>query len=128
MSTTELTTKVSDLHELKRMREDLEAEITALEDQLKQHMTEQGEAGRWHHHLVINSTGSDFDDIYAEKKERHMNAFVMNQINKLRKRFPNLSQSAEAKFRDHIEKSRRKSMQGFHRKLGKKTSPDVEFL
>lgn len=69
-----------------------------------------------------------FDDIYAEKKERHMNAFVMNQINKLRKRFPNLSQSAEAKFRDHIEKSRRKSMQGFHRKLGKKTSPDVEFL
>ena len=42
MSTTELTTKVSDLQELKRMREDLEAEITALEDQLKQHMTEQG--------------------------------------------------------------------------------------
>ena len=69
-----------------------------------------------------------FDDIYADKKERHMNAFIINQINKLRKRFPNMSQSAEAKFRDHIEKSRRRSMQRFHKKLGKKASPDVEFL
>ena len=42
MSTTELNTTVSDLQELKRMREDLEAEITALEDQLKAHMTENG--------------------------------------------------------------------------------------
>ena len=42
MSTTELETKVTDLQELKRMREDLEAEITALEDQLKAHMTENG--------------------------------------------------------------------------------------
>lgn len=69
-----------------------------------------------------------FDDIYADKKERHMNAFIINQINKLRKRFPNMSQSAEAKLRDHIEKNRRKSMQRFHKKLGKKASPDVEFL
>ena len=42
MSTTELETKVTDLQELKRMREDLEAEITALEEQLKDHMTENG--------------------------------------------------------------------------------------
>ena len=42
MSTVELETKVNDLQELKRMREDLEAEITALEDILKNHMTEKG--------------------------------------------------------------------------------------
>lgn len=42
MSTVELTTKVSDLQELKRMREDLEAEITEIENQLKAHMTEEG--------------------------------------------------------------------------------------
>lgn len=42
MSTKELETKVTDLQELKRMREDLEAEIAALEDSLKQHMTEKG--------------------------------------------------------------------------------------
>ena len=41
MSTVELTTKVTDLQELKRMKEDLEAEITAIEDQLKAYMTEQ---------------------------------------------------------------------------------------
>jgi len=42
MSTNELETKVTDLQELKRMKEDLEAEITALEDQLKAYMTEEG--------------------------------------------------------------------------------------
>ncbi len=42
MSTTELETKVTDLQELKRMREDLEAEIAAIEDTLKAHMTEAG--------------------------------------------------------------------------------------
>lgn len=42
MSTTELETKVTDLQELKRMKEELEAEITALEDALKEHMTEKG--------------------------------------------------------------------------------------
>ena len=42
MSTVELENKVNDLQELKRMREDLDAEITALEDLLKGHMTEQG--------------------------------------------------------------------------------------
>lgn len=42
MSTTELETKITDLQELKRMREDLDAEITTLEDQLKAHMTDEG--------------------------------------------------------------------------------------
>lgn len=30
-----------------------------------EHMTEQGETGRWHHHLVINATGSDYDEILS---------------------------------------------------------------
>ena len=30
-----------------------------------EHMTEQGEEGRWHHHLVVNATGSDFEEIRA---------------------------------------------------------------
>ena len=42
MSTVELETKVTDLQELKRMREDLEAEITAIEDALKAYMTDKG--------------------------------------------------------------------------------------
>jgi predicted phage-related endonuclease len=42
MSTVELETKCTDLQELKRMKEELEAEITAIEDALKGHMTEAG--------------------------------------------------------------------------------------
>jgi len=30
-----------------------------------EHMTEQGEEGRWHHHLVLNATGSDYEEIRA---------------------------------------------------------------
>lgn len=69
-----------------------------------------------------------FDDIYADKKDRHMEAFIMNQISKFRNRFPNLSNSAEAKLREHIARSRAKSMESFHKKLGRQASPDVEFL
>ena len=69
-----------------------------------------------------------FDDIYADKKERHMDAFIINQIEKLRGRFPNLSQSAETKFREHIEKTRLKSVDRFRKKMGRKATPDVEFL
>ena len=69
-----------------------------------------------------------FDDIYAEKKERHTETFIINKLNALRRRFPNMSQTAEAKFRKHIEKNRKKSLERFQRKMGKKPSPDVEFL
>ena len=69
-----------------------------------------------------------FDDIYADKKERHMEAFIINQLNTLKKRFPNMSNSAEAKFREHLEKKRLKSLESFRKKLSGGTSPDVEFL
>lgn len=70
-----------------------------------------------------------FNDIYLDKKERHMDAFVNNQIKKLKKRFPHLSESAETRFKEHLEKRRLKSFKKFQRKkrLGQQ-SPDVEFL
>lgn len=30
-----------------------------------EHMTDQGTEGRWHHHLVINATGNDYEEIRA---------------------------------------------------------------
>ena len=30
-----------------------------------EHMTDQGAEGRWHHHLVINATGNDYEEIRA---------------------------------------------------------------
>ena len=42
MSTTELTTTVRDLKQLRLMAEELDAEIRTLEDAIKAHMTENG--------------------------------------------------------------------------------------
>ena len=42
MSTNELETKVSELRELRRMRDELDAEITAAEDELKAHIAATG--------------------------------------------------------------------------------------
>lgn len=42
MSTQEISSKVQELRELARMREELEAEISALQDALKAHMDAQG--------------------------------------------------------------------------------------
>ena len=42
MCTAEINENVKELQELRRMREELDAEITALEDTLKQHMNDTG--------------------------------------------------------------------------------------
>jgi predicted phage-related endonuclease len=42
MSQNEIITTVSELQELKRMQEELNAEIETLQDRIKAHMTEQG--------------------------------------------------------------------------------------
>ena len=42
MSTQEIRGKVQELRELSRMRDELDAEITALQDAIKAHMTAQG--------------------------------------------------------------------------------------
>lgn len=51
MSTQEISSKVQELRELARMREELEAEISALQDALKAHMDAQG---------VDSLTGADY--------------------------------------------------------------------
>ena len=42
MSINELTAKVTELRELRRMAEELDAEIAAVQDSIKEHMTAQG--------------------------------------------------------------------------------------
>lgn len=42
MSNMEIQSKVNDLRELRRMAEELEAEITAIQDSIKAHMTASG--------------------------------------------------------------------------------------
>lgn len=51
MSTQEISSKVQELRELSRMREELDAEITAIHDAIKAQMTAQG---------VDSLTGSDY--------------------------------------------------------------------
>lgn len=47
MSTNEMDSKVKELRELRRMADELAAEIEAIQDQIKGHM---GRPGRGHHH------------------------------------------------------------------------------
>ncbi len=51
MGTIELTSKVQELRELRRMADELAAEMEALQDQIKAHMTAQG---------VDELTGTDY--------------------------------------------------------------------
>ncbi|MBQ6287340.1 MAG: GNAT family N-acetyltransferase [Bacteroidales bacterium] len=69
-----------------------------------------------------------FDEMYADKRDRHMEAFISNKLRSLRKRFPNMSKSAEAKFRDQVARKRLKALQKFQKQIGLRPSPDIEFL
>ena len=69
-----------------------------------------------------------FDEIYNEKLERHMEAFIQNRLFKLRGRFPHLSKNAEQILREHIQKSRAKSLRKFRNKrLKARQSPELDF-
>ena len=69
-----------------------------------------------------------FDEIYNEKLERHMEAFIQNRLFKLRDRFPHLSKNAEQILREHIQKSRAKSLRKFQNKrLKARQSPELDF-
>ena len=57
MSTIDLTTTIHDLKELKQMQDELAAEITALEDRIKQHMTENELDIINTANCLVNSTG-----------------------------------------------------------------------
>ena len=69
-----------------------------------------------------------FDEIYNEKLERHMEAFIQNRLFKLRDRFPHLSKNAEQILREHSQKSRAKSLRKFQNKrLKARQSPELDF-
>ena len=69
-----------------------------------------------------------FDEIYEDKRERHMQAFVSNRLKRLRKRYPNMTEAAITKYRDQIAKKRCKALAKFQKQIGLKPSPEVEFL
>lgn len=68
MSQNELTAKVAELQELKRLREELDAEMTALEDEIKAHMgdAEQLTAGAFR--IIWKSVTSSRLDTAALRK------------------------------------------------------------
>jgi len=69
-----------------------------------------------------------FNEIYEDKKSRHMESFIANQMSKAEKRFPHWSLSDGKKMKEHIEKRRNRLFQKFiHRKKVKEQSPDIEF-
>lgn len=57
MSNIEIQSKVNDLRELRRMAEELDAEITAIQDTIKQHMSAAG---------LDELTGADFKVTWKE--------------------------------------------------------------
>jgi len=57
MSANEMQIKVNELRELRRMAEELDAEINAIQDSIKSHMTEQG---------VDELTGTDYKVTWKE--------------------------------------------------------------
>ncbi len=69
-----------------------------------------------------------FDEIYEDKRERHMQAFVSSRLKRLRKRYPNMTEAAITKYRDQIAKKRCKALAKFQKQIGLKPSPEVEFL
>lgn len=69
MSIMELASKAQELQELKRMREELETEITALEDAIKQHMGTSEEITAGAYKITWKAVTSSRLDTTALKKE-----------------------------------------------------------
>lgn len=70
MGTMELTSKVQELRELRRMADELTAEMEALQDQIKAHMSAQG---------VDELTGADFKITWKEVKSKRFDKAAMIQ-------------------------------------------------
>lgn len=69
MSIMELASKAQELQELKRMREELETEITAIEDSIKQHMGSSEEVIAGPYKITWKAITSSRLDSTALKKE-----------------------------------------------------------
>ena len=69
-----------------------------------------------------------FNEIYEDKKSRHIDAFINNRLETLRNRFPALSRNTEDRLRDRLEKTREKAFRKYmKRKSVAGQSPDIEF-
>lgn len=72
MSINELSTKVNDLRELRRMADELSAEIEALQDSIKEHMTAAG---------VDTITGTDYKISWKEIKSSRFDTTAFKKEN-----------------------------------------------
>ena len=69
-----------------------------------------------------------FDEIYADKKARHVESFENSYFSKLKTRFPKLNPGFEERIRANREARRKKRLESFLRKKKLGTSRDIEFL
>lgn len=72
MSINELSTKVNDLRELRRMADELTAEIESLQDSIKEHMTAAG---------VDTITGTDYKISWKEIKSSRFDTTAFKKEN-----------------------------------------------
>ena len=70
MSNVELTSRIKELRELKRMAEELDAEITAITDEIKQHMTVTG---------VDELCGADWKCSWKEVKSSRLDTTALKK-------------------------------------------------
>ena len=68
-----------------------------------------------------------FDELYADKKERHMDAFVKNKLKALKKRYPHSTEAMVEKYREQVTRKRNKALAKFQKQIALKQSPDIEF-
>ena len=70
-----------------------------------------------------------FNEMYEDKRERHIEAFLRKRLEDIREKHPRFYASAAEKLREHMEKRRLKFFQKFQRELRpQEQSPEVEFL
>ncbi len=69
-----------------------------------------------------------FDEIYEDKKERHIALFENSNYAKLKARFPKLAPDVEERLRTKRDQRRKRLFREFLRKKVAPGSPDVEFL
>ena len=68
-----------------------------------------------------------FDEMYADKKERHMDTFVKNKLKALKKRYPGASEAMIAKYREQVARKRIRALTSFQKQLALKQTPEIEF-
>lgn len=69
-----------------------------------------------------------FDEIYEDKKARHIESFENSYYARLRARFPRIAPGFEERMRHNREMRRKKLFMAFLRKKVRTGSPDIEFL